>query len=149
MPHSLRAQAPSASRSVLIVEDEPILAKNIMRFLSRRGYQVSTASCALDALRELAARHIDIVVLDIDLPDGNGLDFYKRVFPDYPHLQLIVITGRHSPGDEERANLLGARGFFRKPFTLAALVEAADGLSAETRSVRSNVPMAAGTSTCR
>jgi len=131
---SSSAQLRRGDRHVLVVEDEPILAKNIMRFLSRRGFRVSVACCALDALTELTAQHIDIVVLDIDLPDGDGLDFYRRIFSDYAHLHLIVITGGHSPDDEARAYRLGARAFFRKPFTLAALTQAAGKPNTEVRS---------------
>lgn len=108
-------------KRILIIEDEIIIQRNLLRSLQREGFEVTGASTGREACRVLDSLPIDMVLLDIGLPDVSGFVFLKDARTLYPHLQIIVLTAQEPRELEERAYQLGARAFFRKPFSLAHL----------------------------
>lgn len=121
---------------VLIVEDEVTLAKNIDRFLSRQGYATTIVSTVLGALSVVRNQPIDIVLLDIELADGNGLEAYPQLCHSIPNLQGIAMTGRPQTKYQERAQQLQLHGFLVKPFPLALLAEQVQALSLRCKQIR-------------
>lgn len=113
---------------VLIVEDEPILAKNIGRFLARRGY-ATTAVASVDAAL-VAVRHnrFDIVLLDIELPDGNGLEAYPMLCQTAP-LPAVAMTGCPRAAYRTRARQLCLGALLTKPFSLTQLAQHVEALA--------------------
>ncbi len=110
------------TKTILIVEDEIILLKNLKQSLTRFGYQVVGARSIAEAQTALS-EPIDLLCLDIGLMDGNGLDWLQDHKADYPRLPVIVITGQDSYQIRARADRLEADAFLAKPFSLARFRE--------------------------
>jgi DNA-binding response OmpR family regulator len=106
---------------ILIVEDEPILQKNIALSLRREGYEVMEANSGADAWRILDVSSIDFLILDVGLPDYNGLDLLKEIREVHPRLSTIVMTARDAPEVQDRAIEWGAAAFLAKPIALQVL----------------------------
>lgn len=108
---------------VLIVEDELLLQKNIAVSLRREGYEVMEAANGGDAWKILNVTSIDLLILDVGLPDYDGLDLLKRIRAIHPRLPSIVMTAHDAPEMENRAIESGASVFFTKPIVLRILKE--------------------------
>jgi two-component system, OmpR family, KDP operon response regulator KdpE len=115
-----RHQASPASR-VLVVEDEPALLRALRINLRARGYEVSTASAGRQALAEARQRPPDVVVLDLGLPDLDGIQVIRdlRVWSRAP---VIVLSGRAGSGDKVGALDAGADDYVTKPFDMEELL---------------------------
>jgi DNA-binding response OmpR family regulator len=116
--------------TVLLVEDDEIVRFGMMTILGREGYLVFTAATGHDALGVLRQPlcPIDVVVLDVHLPDVSGIDVCARLRERYPRLPVIVCTGLATPDEVAQLLRLGARRYLQKPVTpdeLLATVEAA------------------------
>ena len=106
---------------VLVVDDEPQLMRALRINLSARRYEVVVAADGAAAL-EAAARHVpDLVVLDLGLPDLDGLQVIAavRAFSAVP---ILVISARDAAAAEARARAAGADGYLAKPFEIGELV---------------------------
>ncbi len=121
-------QTTKTPRRILILEDESVLAKNIAKYLERHGYLTRTAGSVLDANRELREERIDAVLLDINLPDCNGFDFYEHVRVDYAHLRAVAMSGRTTFEYQSRAKKLEIDSFLNKPFPLSEMLDAVNRL---------------------
>ncbi|MDH3694000.1 MAG: response regulator [Gammaproteobacteria bacterium] len=117
-------QTTKTPRRLLILEDETVLAKNIAKYLERHGYLTRTAGSVLDANRELREERIDAVLLDINLPDCNGFDFYEHIRVDYTHLRAVAMSGRTTFEYQSRAKKLEIDSFLSKPFPLSEMLNA-------------------------
>jgi CheY-like chemotaxis protein len=102
---------------VLIVEDETVLRKTLARLMARQGYEVVTASTLAEALDELAQSKFETLLLDVDLPDGDGLDFLAEL-GEGQRPQTVVMTALNRAEDEERARRLKVSNLIYKPFDL-------------------------------
>ena len=100
---------------ILVVDDEPTIVDMIQDFLKEEGFEVFSAGSASQALEEMKKTPADAVLLDIKLPDENGLKFlgkFKKLYPDTP---VIILTG--SGYDEEMMQTAiqnGASGYVSK-----------------------------------
>jgi DNA-binding response OmpR family regulator len=106
---------------ILVVDDDPLVCKGLKFNLEQAGYQASTASTAHTAL-ELAGRHaFDAAILDIGLPDDNGLDLCKtlKTKQDIP---VIFLTARRRELDEIVGLEVGADDYITKPFSADVLL---------------------------
>jgi two-component system response regulator AtoC len=104
--------------TLLIVEDEAVLARNLVKLFSRQGFEAQHASGIAEAQRIVAAMSIDVVLLDLRLPDGSGLDFLDAVLATDADLPVIMMTAYGSVADAVRAMQRGARDYVQKPFEL-------------------------------
>jgi len=107
--------------SVLVVDDEPTVLRNISRSLHKAGFQVLTAMNCEGAGLAVTSGRIDALCLDIKLPDGNGLDLLEEIRQTQPDLPVILISGALTSEVKSRAAALGVRHFLQKPFSLAGL----------------------------
>jgi len=105
----------SALRKVLIVDDDPVVAKSFDRVLSGKGYAVITASSGQEALNKLESEDYDVVFTDIKMPGMSGLEMAEQVKQRRPWLPVVIVTGYGSPANEARAEAAGVSGFLRKP----------------------------------
>jgi two-component system phosphate regulon response regulator OmpR len=103
------------SERVLLVEDDPRLAEMLSEYLGQAGFRVSLATLGAAALRQLAANPFDAVVLDLMLPDMDGLDVCRqiRTSSDTP---LLMLTARGDAIDRIIGLELGADDYLPKPF---------------------------------
>ena len=107
--------------SVLIVDDEVSIIESMTLFLEKSGYQVSTASCAEEALEKLNGDTIDVVITDIMMPGMDGLELTKRIKKDCP-IDVIVMTGYSKDYSYEEAIRMGASDFVFKPVQFEELL---------------------------
>ena len=130
-PEPQRAEpaiGPGASgprmRRALIVEDEPILRQHLARILERSGFDVDQASEGLSALRLLSDEDYEVVITDLVLPLGNGLEVVEQACTGEEPPSVVLITGYLSPDVGRKALLAGATDFLEKPFTRERLLSA-------------------------
>lgn len=79
---------------ILIVDDHPLIAQSLTSIIndSKIGEVVAVATTAKQCLELIATKHFDLVLLDINLPDGNGLDICKSITERYPQIKVLAIT---------------------------------------------------------
>lgn len=106
---------------VLIVEDNADLARNIQDFLVREGYVCEWSSTCNHALEKLGAFHYDCVVLDIMLPDGDGLSVLEYIKEQKIKSNVLIISAKNSLDDKIQGLDLGADDYLTKPFHLSEL----------------------------
>jgi two-component system KDP operon response regulator KdpE len=107
---------------VLVVDDEPAIRRFLRASLSAQGYQVIEAQTATGA-RELFRRNTpDVVVLDLGLPDGDGLDIIKELRDSGSAAPIIVLSSRTDEAGKVRALDLGADDYVTKPFGVEELL---------------------------
>lgn len=111
-------------RRVLVVDDETDFLVTYERLLRREGYEVVTATSRATGLAALAGELPHLVISDLRLPDGDGLDVVRAARAARDPVPVIVITGY--PSDETRRAALaaGATTFLAKPFAAAVLLAA-------------------------
>ncbi|MDT0168177.1 response regulator [Pseudarthrobacter sp. BRE9] len=108
-------------KTVLIVDDEPQLLRALQVNLEAEGYRVLTALDGISALRHAEGGHPDAVVLDLGLPDINGVDVITRIRRT-SSMPIIVLSARHGSVDKVRALDAGADDYVTKPFGLDELL---------------------------
>jgi two-component system response regulator PilR (NtrC family) len=106
---------------VLIVDDEPDLVELVALTVSRMGLQSASAGTVRDAQRAVLAESFDLVLCDMRLPDGNGVDLVEWLQTRRPGLPCAVITAHGNVETAVRALKLGAFDFLSKPLDLADL----------------------------
>jgi len=107
---------------ILLVEDEKLLRWALQKQLERAGHQVHAAADLRAAAEHLGTHLPDLVLLDLNLPDGHGLDFYEQNRERLAESVVIVMTAVGQVGDAVRAMKLGALDFLTKPVDQADLV---------------------------
>jgi predicted glycosyltransferase len=113
---------------ILLIEDEALLARNISRALKRVGAVVRHAGSASDARSALMAGEYDLVIADISLGDGDGLELLGEAASVLLETPVIVMTGQDSVRNRARAEGLSVAAFLSKPFALSRLVELVSAL---------------------
>jgi CheY-like chemotaxis protein len=108
---------------VLVVDDQPIVAESCTRILRRQGFGVDTASSAREGLALTQEGNFDAVLLDLRMPDLNGLEILRQVKQTTPEAKIIIITGYPSVDSAVEALKLGASDYLVKPFTPLELSE--------------------------
>jgi len=93
---------------ILLVDDDPSFVTTYGRALKDRGFEVSKAGDARDALQRLKSASFDVVLTDLIIPDMNGLEFLKKVHAFSPNLSLILLVGKQSNEIAVEAAELGA-----------------------------------------
>lgn len=106
---------------ILVIEDEPSLRELIQRSLLKERYVVETADSYFEALDKIELYEYDCVLLDIMLPDGNGLKLLQRLKVMRKKESVIIISARDSLDDKIEGLELGADDYLPKPFHLAEL----------------------------
>ncbi len=108
--------------NVLIVEDEKSLAHEIAEFLRSENFLCETASTGREASEKISINLYDFILLDIGLPDYNGLDLLKEARLNNRDASFIIITARGAVEDKVRGLDLGADDYLAKPFALVELL---------------------------
>ncbi len=104
--------------SILVLDDEKAIRAEIVEFLNEEGYTLFEADRPSVAFTMLEEVKIDVLILDLQLPEMDGLSVLKRVKDDYPGMEVIMITGHGDMDAVIQAMRLGAMEFFTKPFRL-------------------------------
>jgi DNA-binding NtrC family response regulator len=107
--------------AVLLVDDEATLARNVQRYLERDGFEVHVAGTLRDGWREFEEFRPDILLLDLALPDGNGLDLLTRIRARDRQAKVIILTGHGTVQTAVEAMKAGAWDYLTKPVALGEL----------------------------
>ncbi|KOV70553.1 Fis family transcriptional regulator [Streptomyces sp. NRRL WC-3618] len=106
---------------VLVVEDEPQIVRALVINLRARKYEVDAAPDGATALELAAARHPDVVVLDLGLPDMDGVEVIKGL-RGWTRVPILVLSARHSSDEKVEALDAGADDYVTKPFGMDELL---------------------------
>ncbi|MDX9770634.1 MAG: sigma-54 dependent transcriptional regulator [Tenuifilaceae bacterium] len=106
------------SLSILILDDEKVFRDEIREFLENESFAVSAADKPSEAFLILEKTHVDVLILDLRLPEMDGFAVLEKVKQLCPHIEVIMITGHGDMDAVIQAMRLGAVEFFPKPFRL-------------------------------
>jgi len=108
-------------KTVLVVEDESAIAEVAEMYLEQGGFRVRWAPTGADAIKQLDDPSIDIVLLDLMLPDADGVDLFREI-RSRRQLPVIMVTARDAEADRVLGLELGADDYVTKPFSPRELV---------------------------
>jgi two-component system KDP operon response regulator KdpE len=115
------ASGEGAGRLVLVIEDEPQVRRFLRTSLSAHGYRLVEATTGEQGLVEAATRTPDLVLLDLGLPDVDGVDVAQRL-REWSAVPIVVLSARGQEGDKIRALDAGADDYLTKPFGIGELL---------------------------
>ncbi|GAB2480476.1 two-component system response regulator CreB [Comamonas humi] len=119
---------PTALPHLLLVEDDPAIARTVCYALERDGIRVTHCLQLADARRQWQAAAYDALLLDVGLPDGNGLDWCRELRAAGSAVPLLVLSARGEEMDRVLGLELGADDYLTKPFSPRELVARAKAL---------------------
>lgn len=111
----------TAGSRILIIDDESPIRKLLRVALSGHGYQVSEAACGLKGLQEAATCRPDLIILDLGLPDIEGLEVVKRL-REWSKVPVIILSVKEQETDKIAALDAGADDYVTKPFGMGELL---------------------------
>ena len=106
---------------VLLIEDQPELSKDISEFLHRENLLCEAVTTFEDAFEKINLYEYDCVIVDIGLPDGNGLDIIRNMKKNGSETGIIIISAKNSLDDKVTGLEIGADDYLTKPFHLTEL----------------------------
>ena len=106
---------------ILVVDDELEIRALLSRFLARKGFEVISAGTLTEGRKLVDEKHPNLIFLDVNLPDGNGLKELKQWSLDFDWLQVIMMSAFDHQEARDEAIESGAIHFLSKPFNLAKL----------------------------
>lgn len=119
---------------ILLVEDSEMIVKAIMFLLQEHNYDVSVASTIKEA-KEMISKNYDLIILDVMLPDGNGLDFFKN----YVNVPTLVLSAKDEEEDVVTSLDLGVEDYIIKPFRSKELLSRINNII--KRNKKNNIKM--------
>jgi DNA-binding NtrC family response regulator len=133
-------QAAKAPR-ILVIDDDPGLAEVVQMLLTREGFAAEHAGTLRAGLQRVAQGALDLVITDLKLPDGTGLDAIRAIRTGHPDLPIIMITSYSSMESAIAALRAGAVDYIIKPFDNDEFVHAIERALAERRMKRENTAL--------
>jgi DNA-binding response OmpR family regulator len=118
----MRAPAPPKGTHVLVVEDDDTIGRHLDAGLRGHGYHTTWCRTGLNALAEARATTQDVVLLDLGLPDTDGIDIARTLRTELPDLLIVILTARSDEIDVIAGLDAGADDYLVKPFTLTVLL---------------------------
>ena len=109
---------------ILVVDDDPEVRMATRDFLSSKGYEVAVTDGGREALRMLAASPADVVLLDVAMPDMDGMETLRRIVVSHPTMPVIMVTANADIEITAKVLQLGAADYVPKPFDLDYLDQA-------------------------
>jgi DNA-binding NarL/FixJ family response regulator len=118
-------------RRVLVVDDHPVFRRGVRVLLEGQDWvgEVIEASTVAEALREVVTRAVDVVVLDLALPDGNGVEATSRILRVNPSAAVLILTMTNDDALLARAMHAGARGYLTKDTAPDTVIDALRAVS--------------------
>ena len=112
------------SQKILIIEDEPDIRKTLEYNISREGYHVVSASSLLEAKSQIESDSFSLILLDLMLPDGSGLDLCREIKSDKEKssIPIIILTAKDDEVDKVVGFEIGADDYVTKPFSVRELI---------------------------
>ena len=126
--------------AVFVIDDDRALCRSLKIQLEGMGHEVQYAVCASDGIAELSNGQPDMVLLDLNLPDGNGMDVLRDLQKRYPDLPVVMITGQQDTKSTIQAMRSGAFDYIRKPCDIDDIVVLLEKLQLTTTSKKTRFP---------
>lgn len=120
---------------VLIVEDHQTLLRSLRRGLQVLGYEVLVTETGEEGFELALNRNVDVVVLDLMLPDRNGLSILQELRSAGFQKPVLILTAKDSPEERQRSQECGANAFLAKPFAFAEFLSFLEQLLDQSRSM--------------
>ena len=111
---------------ILIVDDEKQFRESTKRLLLRKGYHAEAAGSGTEALEKIGKESFDLMLVDIRMPEMNGLEMLQRAKKMAPEIMALIITGYGTDKLEKEAMQSGVDGFVNKPITIDKLTKIID-----------------------
>lgn len=105
-------------KAILVVDDEELIRWSLARGLQREGYRILTAGSGEEALRTVQKEALDLVLLDLRLPDIHGLEVLRAIKAGDRRIPVIILTACSDAKSQEAALEAGACDYIAKPFNL-------------------------------
>ena len=125
--------APQSLR-VLLAEDNPINQRLVMRLLEKRGHRVALAATGREALKTFDREQFDLIVMDVQMPDMDGLETTAAIREREKHkgryTPIVALTAHTMKGDRERCLAAGMDGYINKPIDAAKFLEIVETFAA-------------------
>jgi DNA-binding NtrC family response regulator len=131
----------SSAGSVLIIDDEAAIRESLETLLEMEGYEVQSAATADEGLTRIGDRPYDLVLLDLALPDRNGIDLLAELHHTDPQLAVIMITAYGTVENAVKAMQAGAANFVQKPWDNEKLLADIRAAVARHRTEEENVQL--------
>lgn len=112
----------STSPRILVVDDDPEIRKLLARYVESQGFRVLLAANCRELREQLATHHVDLVVLDVMLPDGSGLDMCRDLRAERSNVPIILLTALKEDVDRIIGLEIGADDYLGKPFNPRELI---------------------------
>ena len=109
--------------TILIVDDEEDIRKTLSQYLEMDGYKTITASGAREAIQLIQGKHIDFIISDVQMPDGDGIELLIHVRKINPSIPVVVLVTGQTQLTKAEALKLGANDLRQKPINLDLLEE--------------------------
>jgi len=132
---------PESLGNVLVIDDEAEIRESLETLLQLEGYSVSTAATGREGLAHLSGRVFDVVLLDVALPDKNGMDLLAEIRMQNPEQAVIMITAYGTVENAVRAMQTGAANFIQKPWDNEKLLADVRAAVARQKAVEENIQL--------
>lgn len=106
---------------MLVIEDDASIAESLQRALQRSGNLIDVSRDGKTALAQIGGWNYDCIILDLGLPDIDGMEVLRRIRRDHDHTPVLIVTARDETGDKVQGLDLGADDYVAKPFELSEL----------------------------
>jgi len=119
-PTTANTHFPGGTESLLVVDDEAGLRRLLDAAFSQKGYHIACVCSGLEAIEAISdeSRHIDAVLLDVNMPGATGLDVLRVIRATRPELKVLVLSGHLTPAARIEFEKLGQKDFVSKPYRL-------------------------------
>ncbi|MEW6675792.1 MAG: response regulator [Nitrospirota bacterium] len=107
---------------ILVIDDEDIVLISCQRALTSEGYNVKMAKSGIDGLKTIENESFNLALVDIKMPDMDGMEILKHIKSKWPDTEVIIITGYSTPATAISSIKLGAYDYIEKPFTPDSLL---------------------------
>jgi len=129
------------SADILIIDDEPVIQDGCRIALSEKGHTIDACGSVREGREAVQQKSYDLVLLDMKLPDGDGIDLLKHFREAMPRMAVIVMTGYSTVQNAVQAMKLGASDYLTKPFSDDELILAAEKAIAKKRLAEENLAL--------
>jgi DNA-binding NtrC family response regulator len=141
IPRHNLGEGSTSSGSVLIIDDEAAIRESLETLLEMEGYDVQSAATAEEGLNRIGDRPYDLVLLDLALPDRNGIDLLAELHAHDPQLAVIMITAYGTVENAVKAMQAGATNFVQKPWDNEKLLADIRAAVARHRAEEENIQL--------
>ncbi len=111
------------NRPILIIDDDEETLELISTLLRRAGYEVDTATTSMEALEKCSENFYSLLLVDLVLPDSDGLQLIKKIYDTDPRIRKVMITGYPSIQNAVQALNLGVDAYLIKPLNVSELLQ--------------------------